>query len=302
MNKVNESQLNMFDAVIAYCTANATTVASVGAFQKAFTAFQSVVAQIRDTAQMEAVIISGIAADKSQFRLSLCQQATNLSAAVFTFAFETNNNQLQEQARFSLTDYKRLKDEKLALVCANLRDAINANITALATYSITPAVVTSFQAAIDAYQAKIASPRNAVSQRMTNAATLKNLFKKALGILKNQMDKMALQIKLTDEDFYMTYKTNRAIVDSKSSATQITGTVTSSVTHDPLQGATVEVVGQPLTAVTDQNGLYVLRSITPGNLSVKVTNTGYSDMQQNDVVVKLGKTTSADIAITPKAS
>jgi len=302
MDRKQESRLNMFDAVTSFCTTNATTVASVAAFQTAFTAFQTVVGQIHETAQMEAAIISGITADKSQLRLALCEQATNLSAALFAFASATNNNQIKNQASVSPTEFKRFNDEKLVPTCANVRDALNANITALAPYGVTAAMVTNFQSAMDAYQSKIASPRNAVSQRSAHIVTLDSLFKQASVILNDQMDKMALQVKATDTAFYVAYKSNRSIVNPGSSATQITGTVTNSITNTPLPGATVEVVGQPLTTITNENGLYVLRTVSPGNRTVKVAIAGYDDKQQNGLLVKLGKTTNADIAITPKAS
>src|SRR5580698_9087461 len=98
MDRKQESRLNMFDAVTSFCTTNATTVASVVAFQTAFTSFQTLVAQIHETAQMEAAIISGVTADKLHLRLALCQQATTLSAALFAFASTTNNNQIKDQA------------------------------------------------------------------------------------------------------------------------------------------------------------------------------------------------------------
>jgi hypothetical protein len=302
MDRKQEARLNMFDAVTSFCTTNATSVASVAAFQTAFTSFQTVVAQIHDTAQMEAAIISGIAADKSQLRLALCEQAISLSAALYAFASAANNNQLKNQASVSPTEFKRFNDERLVPTCANVYDALNANIAGLAPYGITAAMVTNFQNAMDVYQAKIASPRNAVSMRSAHLATLDTLFKLANAILKDQMDKMALQVKTTDGAFYVAYKSNRSIVDPGSSATQITGTITNSVTQSPLRGATVEVVGQLLTTVTDENGFYVLRSVRLGNNSVKVAIAGYEDKQEDDLRVKLGQTTNADIAMTPKVS
>lgn len=213
MNRRQESRLSMFDAMISFCTTNATTIATVAAFQTAFTAFQAAVTQIHNTAQMEAAIISGVAADKSQVRLALCEQATTLSAALFAFASATNNNQLKNQASVSPSEFKRFNDEKLVPTCANIHDALNANIAALEPYGVTAAMVTNFQTAIDVYQSKIASPRNAVSQRAAHLVTLENLFKLATTILKTQMDKMALQIKATDAPFYVAYKSNRSIVD-----------------------------------------------------------------------------------------
>jgi hypothetical protein len=301
MNKVNETRLFMYESVIAYCNNNAATTALVPAFQTALTAFQTVVGQINDTAQMEANVITGITSAKIKSKATLCDQAANLSAAVFAFASTTNNDQLKEEVGFSITDIKRLSDEMLVPTCANIRDAANANITALATYGITDAIVTDFQTAITDYKAKVVSPRNAVSQRSAYSTALSKFFEQANGILKDQLDKMALQFKTTAVGFYVVYRNNRTLIGPGTSATQITGTVTNSVTHLPLPGATVEVVGQPLKTTTNMQGFFILKTVSPGSRSIKVNIAGYGEKQEDDLLVKLGKTVTANIAVAPSA-
>jgi hypothetical protein len=68
------------------------------------------------------------------------------------------------------------------------------------------------QTAIDDYQQKLTSPRNAVTQRAARGAALNNLFKQANDILRSQLDKVAVQFKSSAEDFFVVYKKNRAIV------------------------------------------------------------------------------------------
>ena len=82
----------------------------------------------------------------------------------------------------------------------------------LKAYGITADNISDFQTAIDITRKKLSSPRNAISQRSAYGATISNLFKQANGILKNQLDKMAVQFKTTAENFFIAYKRNRAIV------------------------------------------------------------------------------------------
>ena len=291
----------MYNAVIAYCNNNTATIAALPAFQTALTAVETIVDQIRNTIQLQAGIINGIAMDKSQLRVTLCGIAADICAIISAFASITKNNELKEKVNFSATQLKRLSDEMVVPICANIHDALSANIAALASYGVTAEAVTNFQTAMDTYKAKISSPRNAISQRSAYNTLLERSFSQANEILKNQMDKMAVQFKTTNTAFYNAYTNNRTIVSPGTSATQITGTVTNSVTDDPLPGVTVQVVGQPLTTVTNENGVFVLKSVSPGSRSIKVNIAGYGDMQQDDLLVKLGKTTDANVAVTPKA-
>ncbi len=212
MTKVSVSQLNMFNAVIAYCTDNATTVATVPAFQTALTAFEAIVNQIQSTAQMQVNVITGITTDKRKTRAALCKQAAKLGGVISAFAATADNNQLKEQVTFSVSDLIHLKDEILVATCSNIHDALNTNVAALANYGVTAATVTAFQAAITAFDAKIATPRNALSMRTAHAKSLKSLFQQANGILRTQMDKLIAQFQDTADDFYTAYKSNRVVV------------------------------------------------------------------------------------------
>jgi hypothetical protein len=212
MTKTNLSRLNMYNAVIAYCNSNSTTVATVPSFQTALTALVTIVNQIHDTLQMQDNVITGITTDKRAMRAALCKQASNLGGVITAFATTTNNNELKEQVNFPVSELNRLKDEVLIARCSNIYDALNANVSALANSGVTAATVTAFETAIDAYNAKIATPRNAVSLRSAHAKSLTELFREANGILKMQMDKLAIQFIPTAGSFYTAYKNNRAIV------------------------------------------------------------------------------------------
>jgi len=185
MDKTKEARLSMYDAVIAYCNNNPAPVASIPAFQSAFTDFQTAVSGIHTTAHLQADVITGIAADKKQMRIGLCQQAVGLCDVIFALASATGNNELKGKADFSLSDLKRLKGESLVSVCTNIFEAANANLAGLATYGITPGNITDFQNATSAYAAKITSPRNAVSQRASYAKNAQQFFRASEQHFKN---------------------------------------------------------------------------------------------------------------------
>src|SRR5579871_97096 len=287
MNKIKEARLNMYETVIAYCNNNTAIVATVPAFQTSLAGFATAVDKINLNARMEADVITGIAADKASLRIVLCQKAADLGAVVFAFASTSNNNELMQKTKFTLSELKRLKDGLLSLICTNIRDAAQANLASLATAGVTAATLTDFQTAIDSYANKATSPRNAVSQRSVYSQALNNFFAIADGIVKKQLDKWAVQFKADNIDFYNGYKSNRKIVDPGTSATQIAGDIISANNNLPVQGATVQLVGTSITGSTDADGNFVLKSVAIGPQSIKITKPGFADAIIDNIIVKL---------------
>jgi len=302
MTTRNESKLNMYDAVISFCNNNASVTASIPAFQSALTNFQSTVAGIHSNAQLEANIITGHTASKADLKQTLATAAANLAALVYAYAIDAKDSVLRERVNIVPSEFKKFKDEMLIAACSNIRDAANANIAELAPYGITASSITDLQTAIDAYAAKISSPRNAVSQRASYSKAITALFKQADGILKKQLDKMALNFQAANIDFYNTYKSNRTIIDPGTSATSIAGTVTNSDNGQPVAGAHVQLVGNGHADVTDAQGNYILKSIEIGTQQVKITCAGFADDTISNIIVKLGKTTTVSAAISPVAA
>ncbi|HLK27156.1 MAG TPA: carboxypeptidase-like regulatory domain-containing protein [Puia sp.] len=301
MNKTYEARLNMFDAVNAFCNDNPIITATVPAFQDTLTDFQSIVDSIHSTAYLEAGVIKGITADKKELRLSLCEAAANLASVVYSYASSTDNNELKEKANFSVSSLKKMKDGMLASVCINIEGIANDNLAALADYGITAASLNDFDDQIKIYVGKASSPRNAVSQRASYSKTLKSLSKQANDLLKNQLDKIAVQFKKDYPDFYATYANNRIIVNPASSATQIAGIITST-NNEPVAGALVEIVGQSVSITTDAQGSFDLKPVGVGICSVKISKQGFADDVIDNVSVKLGKTTKLNAAIAPVAA
>ncbi len=291
----------MYDAVNAYCEDSSTIITSIPAFQDAFTDFQTLLDSIHSNAQLEADVITGIAADKLQARTALCQQAADLCAVMYAYAVSIGYNEMQQKADFTLSQLNRMKDSTLSLVCNNIRDVLSANVAALSGCGITAATVFSFDSAIKTFNSKMVSPRNAVSQRSSYSQTLSGLFKQVDVLLKNQMDKLAVQFKINYPDFFVTYMNNRTIVDPGTSPTRIAGTVLSK-TNEPVAGALVQVVGHNVSSATDAEGNFDLRPLAIGSYSIKVSKEGFADDVIDNISVKLGKTTKLNAAIAPAAA
>ncbi len=165
---------------------------------------------------------------------SLCTSASTVAAAGFAYATLINDAALAAKFKFSYTALFKQFDEELGPAVQNIHDDANAIVVALTAFGITPAILTSLQNAKNNYTAKVEAPRNAVAQRKAYKTQLVTLFKETITLLKTQLDKLALQLKATEPDFFITYTNNRTIVNEPTSHTEAAGTAKDSVTNAAL--------------------------------------------------------------------
>ncbi len=303
MTSRNEAKLGMYNAVLTHIEANGTITATVPAFETAAASLRTIYNNIIEAAQQEEQAIKGITLDKSAARIALCQEAANIAAAVFAFAAAASNNTLKEQVNYPVSKLLLTKDELLIPACNNIHDLANTNVAVLTPYGVTGARLTSFNVLISDYQEVIPTPRNAATSKAAVRTSLTNLFKQADEIFKTQLDKIAMQFKTSNIDFYNTYKQNRIILDAATSSTQVTGVITDSETNQPIANVKVQVVDQPYTATSNAIGEYTVKIPVPGTYNLAFTIiAGYNNKTQNGVSVTLGQSTTLNMQLVPLPS
>jgi hypothetical protein len=78
----------------------------------------------------------------------------------------------------------------------------------------------------------------------------------------------------------------------------IAGYVTSTMSEQPLIGATVQVLNTQLGAVTDVTGKFIIKDIPVGRVTLKFSYIGYQNYSQPDVQVIGNKTTNVSVQLT----
>lgn len=297
MNSKQEAKLNMYDAVLTHCQANAAIVATVPAFQTAVDSFEDIVDDLRTAAQNELQAISGFTEDKTQQRADLIELTLDVAGAIHAYASSVDNLVLKDQVKLVYSDLNRLKDELLGPACSNILDAANANAAAIVPFGVTAAKITSLEDAIDDYISAVPAHRNAVSNRSSAGEQIKQLLKDGDNLLKNQLDKLALQFKSTHPNFYNSYRSNRVILDAATSSTQVSGIVREQGSNNPLSGVQVQVDNETYVTTTNSSGEYILKIPVPGEYNITFSKEGYQTQTQEEIEITLGQTTSLDITL-----
>ncbi|MGH7466618.1 MAG: carboxypeptidase-like regulatory domain-containing protein, partial [Longimicrobiales bacterium] len=80
----------------------------------------------------------------------------------------------------------------------------------------------------------------------------------------------------------------------------ITGRVTDVGTGQLIAGAQLAVVGSNIGSLTNSAGTYTIRSVTPGNVTVRVLILGYAEQSQ-PVALTAGQTATLNFELRPTA-
>lgn len=301
MTKVEEAKLNMYSAVLQHGLANDATVKSVPAFSTVFDAVKANISAIISTSQQEEKVTKGVTMGKTEDKKSLTGLSGDIAALVFAFATNTKNLPLQQEVNFSVSDLLRSKDELLIPRCQNIHKAASQNLDAMKDYGLTKSLVDALQAAIDSYTAVVPAPRNAVSLRSTAQKNLKTLFKETDQLLKNQLDKLAVNFKTTNPDFLTAYKSNRIIVNAASTSTRLKGKVLSAKDNKIIRDAKVDLVGTEMSASTTSKGNFTIKPLKAGAYTIKVFKEGFEEAIVKDIEVKQGANNTVQVLLKVKS-
>lgn len=290
---------NMFTVVDAVLDANATQVATIAALGTAQTTLKANIAAISNTSEQQKTVTSGVTPDKNATRETLRTTTVINAGILYAYAVSVNDLILQSIAKLTMSDLKELKDDELADRAQTIHDNANAVIASLPPFGITAAILTSYQTLIDAYSTKAPAPRVAISQQVALTKQIKTLIKETRALCTNTLDKLMLNFKLTDPEFYNTYKAARVIIDPGTIPTQAAGTITDSATTNPVGGVLITVDGQSFVATSQPDGTYSLKIPAPGTYTLIFTKTGYQTLQKINIEITLGQTTTVNAQLIP---
>ena len=213
MTGKQENKLSMYFAVQGVCNENNTVWGGLPAYVSAFGDFEGVIQSIQGSRLVQEKDTKGVTQDKASAVEQVIEKALEVSTAVHAYATDTNNNELREKINYSPSDLKGARDTILIDKCQLIHDEANNVIGSLGDYGVLAADLTDLQSKIDAYEASVAKPREAITNRSTATTELENLLKEGDNILDNRLDKLMSNFKQSDPVFYSTYFNARLIVD-----------------------------------------------------------------------------------------
>ncbi|MBI5219682.1 MAG: hypothetical protein HY958_12200 [Bacteroidia bacterium] len=162
----------------------------------------NLITQVNTQAQIQINATGGISTNKKEARLALADWTLTVSAALQGYASDNQNNEIYEKAHITKTELKTIRDTLVSDIAKNISDLAVANLTALAPYGITTAIITTGSTLKSSYDALIPAPKVARSSKKTATEIIAALIARLRNHLDAKLDKNIVR-----------YKTNRLFND-----------------------------------------------------------------------------------------
>jgi len=247
---------------------------------------------------------------KNQYKESLIVTIADYARKLGVYAKFTNNATLAQEVKFSESKLRQVADTAVKDYAQIVYDRAQANVAALTTYGITAATQTALLSLITNYNASIGKPSASRTESGKITKQLENLFKTADTALAN-MDAAVEIVRLTQVDFYNSYRNARKIVETGTGSLAVKGLVTDASTGAPLKGVslsfsldgngtmakTAKSATESIVKKTAEKGGFNIKTLPTGIYTVTIKKVGYAD-QVVTVAVADGKLTELNIQLS----
>ncbi len=213
MNQTQRNQKAMFHAVAHTFQTHATTLSANAVLADACTSFNALLSELSEVQMIQEGHATGSGELKQKEEAEMIQATVQVAAAVYVYAIDNNQPDLQRKASVSPSQLQHMSAEKLITTCLNIH-ALAAQLNGnLSDYGVLPEAITNLKKEIDDFAAVIASPRSAIVTRSQATARIAELVTELNQLLKDRVDKLMLLFQHNQPQVYQTYKAARIIVD-----------------------------------------------------------------------------------------
>jgi hypothetical protein len=311
INKKTENRLNMYKVVYLLMSSNIAIFALIIGINNAYLAFETMLGKLESLVQQKLLITTGLTLDKKAMKKQLATFAARIGGALHAFADEKENNELMKAVHFSASRIWKMRDNDAVETCRNIHTLALANAADLVHYGIDNVMLTTFDTAIDLFDAKAPAP---IKARAHSAMLTKEIYEmdvETSGICRDRLDKAMLLLEPANPEFVMEYFKARKIsdigirhrveevpVETPDVMGYVTGTICDSQTLEPLEDVslrfTSNLTGTIYTYETDEEGDYFADELPSGKYDITVEYPTYKTQFVLNVEIKMNDELNMD--------
>lgn len=278
MNSKYYARMSMFEAVALYCKQNNTIISTLPALTAQVDTFNSLMDGLKELTQKYDTPTKGITFVKAERKQKLVESVLSHAAAIYAFARNTKNGELQEKVKLSRAKTQKMGSGVLDSLARQIQSLSNAYVSQLGDYGITTAGITELDTLHKAFAEVSGAPKAA---RASRRETLELITEKQNEInqkLMGEIDPLVASLVKTYPGFVAGYESARGIDNSHTYITRTGGTV-KKADNTPAAGAKVELLEAgtgvvKYSTITDASGTFAIKGLKTGAYDVKVQYNG----------------------------
>lgn len=232
MELQQSNSLRSYKAVAAVLEEYEATWSTHVGFAKAVTAFNGVVTEITEQAQIQ-LECERASEEKLSVLKALGIAAYEVSAAIHAYAVEVADLALEARVDFSRTAIVFGKEDEVISRCWAIHALATQQLANLAENGITATKLNAFKKKIEAFETVQPKPRNRVNKGSAATRALESLFREASTVLRKRLDKLVTQFTDVAPEFVKEYEAARVVVDVRPAKAKVAPEPTPAPTPQP---------------------------------------------------------------------
>ncbi|HNU34662.1 MAG TPA: carboxypeptidase-like regulatory domain-containing protein [Bacteroidia bacterium] len=301
MTKRQNAKLNMYLAVLLVLNSNSIIWNVLAVFVTAFDSFKLKLQTLQRAVQRQADLIAGYAKDKRLKREAMAEQGFAIKSAIQAYAADTDNVILFDAVNYALSELMSGAANRSVTRCKNIRDLADVNKTALVAYGVTNEMLADYGKAIDDFEEVIANPRDQIGARKAATKDIKDGIAAVDAVLKDKLDKLMENFRLSAPEFYAQYYNDRKIFDAKTNYTEIRVLLLNKETGAKLEGVVMKAKGETkeYSVLSNSNGIADAKQITPEVYDLEFELPGFEKVLKSNIDMSPGEKEEITIEMVP---
>lgn len=285
MNKKQSGILSMLRRMLDFLVKYAAMVSGLPSFPGLQTRFETYLTEIISLTEKQEKDISGLATQKITLRGALTQKAMDACRRMVAYAKINGDEVMAQVASYKEYDLSKMSDNLFLSTCSTIYTAAENAKEVLTDYGVTTETQVDFKGAISAFAAVIDAPKEGYIEKKQITSRLAELFDLELDLLA-KMDVLVDMLKDSQPAFYAEYQDTRKVVISGTGSLQVQGTVSDSITNQPIVDATVTFKNNETDEVvmvkqTAEKGGINIKSMDEGVYKMVVSKVGFQTLEDS---------------------
>ena len=289
MNKNQSSTRNVSPLINAYITKNTSVFSVIPNMSGYNTQLLNNYNQTNTLSEQQEANRTGHTDNKIMLKNDLAVKAFEVCEKCYVYANQANNMVLSKEMSYTFAALKKSSSRKLRDRAILIYDRATANLTNLATYNVTAAMLTALKTAIDNYTAAIINRRTSTVEGKQISDQIQAITVSSRGLIKKIL-LLARVIRTAQPSIYQGLLDIANAVDTSYRQMTLRTSITDS-NAQALKGVRVEFypkseyeadqsIKPKLVKTTKVKGLFNVQNLVDGTYTLIISKTGYQRQTQ----------------------